>query len=247
MSLLSLQRDFRAHLTDAPVVMAPWGAADSGLGIYHNAYRVQLIDCLAETYPQLHAWLGGESFIDAVRAHIERHPPHGWTLGVYGDGLDRTLAALYPDDPEVAELATLEWELARAFTGEDAAALPTGMIASVDWERAGLRFVPTVHMMPARTNAGAIWSALSAATPPPAAEMLPEPGAMLVWRQDFTPCFRTIETIEHGALTLMATGTSFADLCVMLIDARGEDDGLALAGAMLAGWFADGLIADVVI
>ncbi|MES2055365.1 MAG: DNA-binding domain-containing protein [Pseudomonadota bacterium] len=244
MSLIALQRDFRRHLLDEAGAVRSWVAPEAlvGLPVYHNAYRVQLTDCLAEAYPQLHAWLGGEGFVAAARCHVECTPPSGWTLGVYGVGFDRTLAKLYPDDPEIAELATLEWMLAEAFEGMDAEALSPVAIAAIDWDRARLSFVPTLRLEPACTNAGAIWSALSANAAPPGAAILPEPAAMLVWRQEFTPCFRTIETIERDALQKMAVGAGFADLCAWLVAARGEAAGVALAGAMLGQWFADGLV-----
>jgi uncharacterized protein (UPF0276 family) len=236
MSLLALQRDFRDHLVDAAT------PADGGLAIYHNAYRVQLTDCLAETFAKTLAWLGGEAFVEAARDHIESTPPHGWTLGDYGNGFDATLASRHPDDPEVAELARIEWMLSRAFEDEDTAALPADAIAKIDWERATLAFVPSLRTLSALTNAGAILSALATTEQPPATEMLPQPATTIVWRQDFTPCFRTIETIEHEAIMTMAAGASFATLCATLVDAHGEAEGLSLAGTMLGQWFADGLV-----
>lgn len=247
MSLLALQRDFRRHLVDEPCRIDVWVDDPApGLAVYHNAYRAQLADCLAETFAQTHAWLGGEAFVAAVREHVERTPPSGWTLGVYGENFAGTLAALYPDDPEVAELAALEWLLSRAFEAGDTAAMPAAAIAGIDWDKAAITFAYSLAAAPARTNAGAIWSALVAGDAPPAAAILPEPGMMLVWRQDFTPCFRTIEMIEYGAITLAAAGLGFADLCAMLVEKRGEAAGLALAGRMLGQWFADGLIIDVI-
>lgn len=246
MSLLALQRDFHRHLVDAPGRIDTWvDAPASGLAVYHNAYRAQLIECLAETYPRTHAWLGGEAFLWAMRAHIERAPPSGWTLGAYGADFATTLKHLYADDPEVAELAELEWRLSRVFEGENAAAMPAETIAGIDWDAARIAFVPSLGAIPASTNAGAIWSALAAGDAPPAAALLPAQGMMLVWRQDFTPCFRTVEIIEHDAILKAATGTGFADLCRMLVEARGEAAGIALAGQMLGRWFADGLIHTV--
>jgi hypothetical protein len=236
MSLIALQRDFRDDLVNAAT------PADGGLAIYHNAYRVQLTDCLAETFAKTLAWLGGEAFVAAARDHIERTPPHSWTLGDYGAGFDATLASRYPDDPEVAELAQIEWLLSRAFESGNNEALPADEIASIDWDRATLSFVPSLRTTPTVTNAGAIWSALAASEQPPAAEMLPEPAITIVWRQGFTPCFRTVESIEQQAITNMANGASFATLCVTLVDARGEAEGLSLAGTMLGQWFADGLV-----
>ncbi len=241
MSLATLQRAFGEELRRD---LDP----DEGAGfrVYHNAYRAQLADCLAETFEQVHAWLGDAAFMSAVRDHIEHTPPNGWTLGVYGDGFDRTLARLFPDGPEVAELAWLEWALGRAFEGCDAAALTADRLAELDWDRVILDFVPTLRLGNARTNAGAIWSALSSDEIPPAAIMLPEPGAMLVWRREFLPCFRTIEVIEQDALAMMSNGATFATLCGALVEAQGEAAGIATAGAMLGQWLTDGLITDII-
>ncbi|AYJ85338.1 DUF2063 domain-containing protein (plasmid) [Sphingomonas paeninsulae] len=236
MSLLTLQRDFHRSLVDT---VTP---DDGGLAIYQNAYRVQLSDCLAETFARTLAWIGGEAFADAARNQIERTPPDGWTLGDYGAGFDATLATLYPDDPEIAELAQIEWMLSRAFESENADAIVSNAISSIHWETATLTFVPSLRTTPTLTNASAILVALATDEQPPAAEMLPAPATTLVWRQEFTPCFRTIETTEHEAIKMMAAGADFATLCEMLVEARGETEGLMLAGTMLGQWFADGLV-----
>ena len=244
MSLLALQRDFRRRLTDAPVAMNAWMDDNApGLSVYRNAYRVQLTDCLAETFAQTHAWLGGQAFVAAARAYIEASPPTGWTLGAYGDRFSDTLAAHYPDDPEVAELAQLEWQLSRVFEAADAAALPVGDIATIDWDQAMIDFVPSLRLFPITTNAGAIWSALVAGTLPPDATTLPAAAYLLVWRQDFTPCFRTADPAEVEAIMHLSMRGKFADLCSALVERLGETTGPELAGKMLGQWFGDGLVA----
>lgn len=247
MSLAAMQRDFRGWLLDAPVAMEQWVNADAqaGLAVYHNAYRVQLIDCLRDTFEKTLLWLGDDAFMDAARAHIESTPPHGWTLGVYGDGFTRTLGKLYPADPEVVELAWLDWALSRAFEGRDAAPVPADRLAVVDWDNAGLTFVPTMQIAAARTNACAIWSALSAQDDPPMAALLPEPSAMLVWRQGFTPCFRSIDAIEASALGHMSVGATFGALCHALIERCGEAAGISQASTLLGQWIGDGMITVV--
>lgn len=243
MNLLALQRGFHGDLV-AEREGAPdrVEAEERGFKVYHNAYRVQLSDCLAETFAHTLAWLGGEEFAAAAKAYVAAHPPSGWTLGAYGDGFPLSLDALYPADPEVGELARLEWLLSRAFESADVEPLPIEAIASIDWDSACLSFLPDLCLAPARTNAGAIWSALNAGEAPPAAEVLPKPGAVIVWRQGFTPCFRTIEKTEHVAITFAMAGGSFAELCQELVESQGPEKGTALAGALLAQWFAEGLV-----
>lgn len=248
MSLLATQRSFRAALIgDLDDVAVHFGdeAAATGLAVYHNAYRVQLVDCLRETFERLDAWLGSEAFALAALAHIAEHPPHGWTLGVYGDRFDATLARLYPEDPEVAELAWLEWTLSTAFAGTDAAPLSAASLPTIDWDNARLDFVPTLQIGEATTNVGAIWSALSAGEMPPTAERLPAPAALLVWRQGYTPSFRTIDEDERQALALMLSGSTFGELCLAQVERWGADEGVSRAGKHLGQWLHDGLVTGV--
>jgi len=243
MSLAELQRGFSDWLVDASTDFAAriGCRATAGLNVYQNNYRSQLVSCLGETFEQLHAWLGDEAFVEAARTHIQRNPPHGWTLGIYGAGFDRTLAALYPEDPEVVELAGLEWALAQAFTGPDADGIAPEDLAVIDWGSARLLCAPTTRMAAATTNAGAIWSALAGRAEPPMPARLPEPGVMLVWRQALTPCFRTIEADEGRALALIQAGNSFGELCEDLV-ARAGEAGVQQAGFMLGQWLRDGVV-----
>jgi|CXWL01.1.fsa_nt_gi hypothetical protein len=248
MTLLAIQRDFRAALlADADDAVSRFGdeGAAPGLAVYHNAYRAQLVECLQETFEQLHAWLGDHAFHRAAMAHIAENPPHGWTLGVYGEGFDTTLARLYPNNPEVRELAWLEWALSIAFTGPDALPVTPETLATVDWDDARLEFTPTLRIGETTTNVGAIWSALSAQETPPAAERLPAPAALLIWRHDFSPSFRTIEEAELAALTEALSGATFGELCSAQVSHWGADEGVSRAGMLLGQWLHDGLIIRV--
>ena len=117
MSLDRLQKDFRDYLLDRSDRIAAEVAGD--MAVYHHAYRAQLLGTLRDTFEKSWSWMGDEAFDKAAYAHIEAHPPSSWTLTVYGAGFDRSLAELHPNDPEIAELAWLEWHLRRAFDGPD--------------------------------------------------------------------------------------------------------------------------------
>lgn len=247
MSLLARQRALRDHILaaepDGVEGVAP-GAA-RGLAVYRHAYRAQLAACLRETFEKTHAWLGDEAFNTACEAHIVAHPPHSWTLDDYGDGFDQTLRELYPNDPEVGELAWLDWTLSRAFSGPDADTVSAEALAAVDWDRAVLRLAPTLAVAEARSNAAAIWSAMAEDGTPPAATVLPRPAAVRVWRIGLSPQFRTIEDLERRALELARDGVSFADLCDQLADQNDSGHVAQVLGAMLGGWLRDGLIVAV--
>jgi hypothetical protein len=244
MSVLAMQRDLRLWLDQGDEFAATriGKRAAPGLFVYQNNYRAQLIACLDETFPHTRDWLGGEAFHHAMVAHIERVPPSSWTLDAYPRDFPVTLAMLYPDDREVAELAWIEQALGEAFVGPDAAALTQAHIAAVDWDAAVLRFTPTLDQSPLTTNAPALWAAMEAGEAPPSADILDQPGAVLVWRHAQVSRFRAIDREGLDILLLARAGRPFADLCAALVEAKGEESGIARAGQLLGAWLAEGLI-----
>lgn len=244
MSLLDLQRDMRAWLVsdDEPAAARLGAEVAPGLRVHQNNYRAQLVACLAEIFPCTRDWIGAEAFEAALAAHIDRVPPSSWTLDAYPRDFPATLAMRYPEDPEVHELAWLECALGEAFVAADAAPLPTAGLTEIDWDEAVLRFTPTLDSGELTTNATAIWSALARDEIPPAAELLAEPGAILVWRSAQVSHFRAIDQIEQQALLLARAGMPFAALCDAMVAFWGAEEGVARAGAMLGQWLSDGLI-----
>jgi Putative DNA-binding domain len=247
MTLLELQRDMRAWLTtgteDTMFRFAP--SARTGLAVYQNNYRAQLVACLADTFQRVKAWLGDDDFLAAAVSHINSSPPSDWTLDHYGRTFAESLRARYAEDPEVAELAWLDRALADAFVGPDIEPVPPHSLAAIDWDRAVLRFTPTLQIGHVLTNSTMIWSALSAGSTPPAVEWLPNATAALVWRKEFTSCFRTLTSIEERAIMQVYSGASFGALCAMLVTTQGDIEGVKVAGEFLAQWLRDGLIVGV--
>lgn len=244
MTLADTQRAFGVWLQGGalPAFGKP---AKPGLRVYRNTYRAQLASCLEDSFPHTRSWIGGEAFHAAIVAHVRRVPPSSWTLDAYARDFPDTLGALYPDDPEIAELANLERALGEVFVSADVEPVAATILASTDWDHAVIRFTPTLDLTEARTNAAAIWSALAAEETPPSAELLPETATTLIWRQDFVSRFRTIDACEANTLLLARAGTPFPQLCAVLVDAYGEEPGVALAGGYLGRWLADGLITDI--
>jgi hypothetical protein len=247
MSLLALQRDFRAWLiTGESSEAAKFGAAArAGLGVYQNNYRAQLVACLEDAYARVKAWLGDEAFLAAAIAHIEQTPPGDWSLDRYGHDFAQTLRTRYPQDPEVSELAWLDRTLSDVLVAPDADPLTPDQLANIDWEHAVLHLRPTLRLGRLTTNSAAIWSALSAGTLPPSVEQLPVPATLLVWRQGFTSCFRTLDEREGQAIEHVRAGRTFGALCTSLVEAEGETEGVKVAGTWLAHWLREGLLAGI--
>jgi hypothetical protein len=247
MSLQALQRDIRLWLTREPAAV-PASLGEScrpGLEVYLNNYRAQLLTCLAASFPVLRAWLGESAFDGAAATHIDRVPPHAWTLDDYACEFPATLAVLYPDDPLIAELAALESGLATAFVGPDANVVEPATLHIVDWDTAVIQLAPTLELLTVTTNAGALWSAINANQTPPAPARLPQVASIAIWRRRYSPAFRTLTCEEATALAQIRAGRPFADVCAKLVDGLGEEPGTQAAGAMLSQWLIDDLIVRI--
>jgi Putative DNA-binding domain len=247
MTLATLQRDFRSWLTvESGDAAARFGArAQSGLAVYLNNYRSQLMACLTEGFPTVRAWLGDAAFDGAAAMHIDRQPPHSWTLDAYAMEFPDTLDAIYPVDPEVGDLARLERDLGLAFVGRDAETLPLAGITNIDWDRAILVTVPTFSLLPVTTNAGAIWSAIKSDQTPPAALILDQPAVIAIWRKVYSPTFRTLDSVEARALSMVRDRRTFGEICAAIVDAVGEADGPQAAGNLMGRWISEGMIGSI--
>ena len=247
MSLLGLQRRMCDEILarDDPVVTpAP------GMAIYRNAYRSRLLDALQTSFALTRQWAGDEMFDAAACHHIILNPPESWTLDDYDDGFDQTLAELFAEDPEVSELAWLEWHMQRAFAAPDtqvlnAAMLTSGELGIADWERASFALVSSFAMHPVATDCVALWQTLADDDTPSAALPLAPGSQLIVWRQGLSPHFRIVDAAEGRALAALAAEQRFGELCAAFAEELGPEAAIAQAGALLGRWVQDGLIAGL--
>ncbi len=247
MTLAELQRDFRDWLTHASpeAVQRLDPRAGMGMTVYQNNYRAQLVGVLEASYPQLHAWLGSTLFLEAAIRHIDSRPPHGWTLDAYGADFEATLRGMLPDNPDVHELAWMEWSLSESFVAPDATTLSGDQLADIDWDLARLQLTPSLRQRAVTTNAVDLWFALQQETDVPESEMLGAPGGVVTWRQGYTCQLKPIDPVEHDALLSLRDDPRFSALCDALVARLGEDAGIARAGELLASWIAAGIVTGV--
>ena len=244
MTLAALQHDFRSWLTtESADAAGRFGErALPGLAVYLNNYRGQLMACLSASFSTVRAWLGDSAFDGAAQTHISRLPPHSWTLDAYALEFPDTIDVLYPDDPEVGDLAQLERGLGLAFVGRDAEPLELAAMGHIDWNNAILRLVPTFSLVPVTTNAAGIWSAISANQTPPAAAVLDVPAVIALWRKHDSPTFRTLEPTEASAIFMVLDGRTFGEICATIANAVGEEEGSQIAGNLLGRWLNEGIV-----
>jgi len=243
MNLRDLQRDFSQALRRDSVFARIVGP---GLGVYRNNYRAQLHDALADTYKHLNLWLGEASFTRAADAHIDRSHPHSWTLDHYGQDFAPTLSNLFPNDPEIVELALLDLAMANAFVAADAEPVAMESVGAVDWQAVRFRLVPSLSLSEATTNAAQIWEALEHDVTPPPPVRLVEPGGYVVWRSNLVPCFRVVHQRDYRAIAALHLGMSFGDVCEIFSNDLGDAEAASAAAGLLRILFDDGLVTEVI-
>jgi len=254
--LRRLQQDLQSYLLGAPsaieaaIVDAPPLPVPARLGIYHNAYRVRLIDALHDTYPVMHALLGDEVYAAMGEEFVAAHPSVHRSIRWYGRELPAFLGAHepYAGQPILAEVALLEWTLAEVFDSADSTSVPRAALSAIDaseWSALRFKFHPSLRRLSLEWNTAAVWQAMSREETPPDPKCAEHPVPWLLWRQDLQNYFRSMPADEAAALDSAQRGDSFGEIC----EALGEwlpDDEIPLRAAGLLGVWADsGIIAAI--
>ena len=216
-----------------------------GLRVYRNNYHEQLRSSLRSGFPYLALWLGDSEFDRAAGAHIAIHFPHSWTLDHYGYDFPATVQAMFPEDPEVPELAWLDWAMAEALVAVDEVPIDTAGLGELNWDDAYIEFVSSLRMTEVRSNAADIWTALEEQSIPPPSALLSERRALLVWRSGLMPCFRSIPSWESQVVSALKHGFGFADACELLRPRFGAERAVSAAAEMLRRWLSDELITRI--
>jgi uncharacterized protein (UPF0276 family) len=221
---------------------APGIDASQRLGIYHHAYRARLSEVLADSFAKTLLYLGSDTFDEVATAYAVQHPPRHRSLGRFGAGLPAFLAERWPDNPELHELAQLDWDLRACFDGADVPAL-SATAAAADpqsgWLHLESPLHPSLQLRPVQTNVVALWKAIDADEEVPEAAALPAPRTLAVWRKDLQPHFSTVDPDQAPFVAAMAAGASILQTCEQLKQLPALADPQALS-AWLAHWWAEG-------
>ena len=253
MNLQDLQTDFQQKVLDADGTSASWIkesphglSSKDRLAIYHNAYRVRLIDVLLDTFEHTAIYLGDDWFRQLAASYVQLHHSTHNNIGWYGREFPEYLAEQLADDLEVAELANMDWKLRRAFDGADSTVMtPVHMqqLASAESEIHQLQPVATLSVNTQHFNTLEIWHAINQDTQPPLVERLPQPVDVLIWRKEQSPHFRSLSTIEATAIRCICSGHTLEAIGEKLVQDFPDIDAVMECGQMLPRWIEDQVLA----
>ena len=253
--LLALQQDWVTNvLQDTLPDQAPslLSLAQSGsdtaharLSIYHRAYRLRLCEVLRDSFAKTSAYMG-ELFDQHASAFAVAQPPALRNLGRYGASLPAFLQQTYPDNPELAELAQLDWDLRSRFDGADAPA--SGLDALQPYDEGNLPCLtmssplhPSVVLRNSQSNAVKLWRAIDDDTEVPEVQLDDSGAGLVVWRWDLQPHFMRLDTAQYRFMQALDQGSSIQDAAQSFADTEVLPTPEVL-GAWLQSWMSQGLL-----
>jgi len=242
--LAALQRHFADQvLADALPQATPDDPVTGRLPIYHHAYRARLSEVLADTYAKTFLYMGSDSFDAHARAFAVARPPHTRSLNRYGEGLVEALRMQYSDNPELHELAQLDWDLRTRFDSADVPTLETAAAQASDpWTTRPGVLHPSALLRTITTNVVGVWNAIHTDDDVPEAVALSAPATLLVWRKGHQPHFRTLDAAEAAWVQALHAGASVHDACAALLGSGLWQGDPIVLGGWLAQLLDDGLV-----
>ena len=250
-ALAQLQRDLQRHVLhgDDTITAVVNGTAavpaETRLGVYANAYRVRLADALGDNMPHLRQLLGDAGFDAVATRYIDEHPSQFASIRWFGDRLAQDLERSHAEQPWIAELARWEWALAAVFDAQDAPTVRIESLAAVApgaWGDLQLQLHPAVQVLELKTNAQALFKAMSEEQPAPPPAVLDTPQPWLLWRQDLKTQYRSLDPVETAALAVISNGGTFGEMCEALCEWHDADVVPLLAAGLLKRWIVEELL-----
>ena len=238
MTLARSQQAFCAEIAATDEAAPP---STPGMAIYQNAYRARLLAALETSYECTRRWVGEAAFTAAACHYVIAQPPRDWTLDRYGAQFPQVLAELFAADPEVAELAWLEWQMQQTFAAPDlpeltARGLTEARLDEADWESVRLTMAAGFAARPITQDVAGLWQTLQSDEPAKFTLQSDAPGVLAVWRKGLSPHYRVFPGDEFAALDCLVRGATFGDAANLAGDP-------ARFGGWFAAWLSEGLFA----
>jgi hypothetical protein len=211
------------------------------IGIYQDMYVWRLVSVLREDYPKTHEALGGD-FDALARRYLAMHPSEHPSVRHLGRHLPAFLAGdeLAGSRPWLGDLARLELARVNAFDAPDAVAMRATDLCAIEPQEWGdLRFDPIAALEILRCD----WPAHEVWAAPERTDVAARPTRLRVWRQEFAVFHAAIDGLEVDALAVLTAGGTFAEICEAVAAHASPEAAAEQAGALLARWIDDGLMA----
>lgn len=225
--------------------------AGERLAVYADAYRLRLLEVLAEDFPGLHGMIGDQSFETLGIAYIDANPSDHPSVRWFGRRLAGFLrsTAPYREQPLLAEMADFEWAQGEVLDAADSPVLDMdalGGLAPGDWPGMHIGFQNALRRLDLDWNVPALWQAVHDETDaPPAPRRMEAAVPWLLWRRGLEVHWRSLDDDERWAIDTVRGGCSFGELCEGLLARTGDAQVPLRAAGYLKRWVTDELAARI--
>lgn len=220
------------------------------LEIYYNAYRLRLLEVLAEDFPKLQTLMGEEDFETLGRRYIAAYPSVYFSVRDFGKNLPAFLQAseAYKPYPYFAEMAAFEWALGNTLDAANAEMVGIAQLKTIEpaqWGSLSLRFQPAFQILNFAWDTPNIWQAIENDEAPRSPKKLQAPLSWIVWRFELQSHFRSVNTEKALILEMFKTGACFGEICEQLCDHMAEESVPAFALGFIQQCLADGFVSGL--
>jgi hypothetical protein len=259
-SLVELQRRMAAHIAAhaedhqrRDATLEGWLSLPANvdpaerLRVYGNGYPARLLEALEDAFPAVAVILGKYELAQLAQRYFAAADLSRATLNDAGAQLpahcrtDPIAARL----PFLADLAELEWRVLCAFHAREAAAVDARSFAAWDmddWERAVLRFQPSLAVIESRWPIYDLWNCRDTPRDQIDLDLVDRPQTVLVHRDGLDVACRVIDAGEAAALDSFLAGATLAET-VERLAARDAEPRAVMSD--FAAWIGSGLITAV--
>jgi len=229
----------------------PAFSREERLQIYHQAYRLRLIDALRNDFPALQRYLSEDEFIKIAEEFIAAKPSHHPSLRWFGEKLPAFLRAHahWQTHIHIVELAEFEWAQTMAFDAADISIATLDDVRALQpeqWMTMQLEFHPSLQRLTYYSNAPALWNSLINNETVIAVEIAQESQEWLVWREELQVVYRPLDNSEAWALDTFLQQKNFSDVCGGLCEWFAEDQVPMQAAQYLQRWIRAGLVVEII-
>ena len=226
---------------------------ETQLSIYSYAYHARLNEVLANDFPAVLVAIGEDYFIQLASKYIKSHPSKYFSLRDFGAGFPNFTADIIQQEtwnemPWLYELAVFEWSLGQAFDAADDNLFTIqhmGAVAPDAWPSLKFKLHSSVQRLNFEWNIIEMWQALTAETPTEVSATKDVSSPWLVWRENLSTHFRSMEKDEQIAFDTLSQDGDFTDICESLANIINEDEVPMHAASLLKSWISQSLISRI--
>lgn len=225
-------------------------SAENRLKVYHDAYRIRLLEILQIDYPKTHTLMGDQDFELAFLKYLEQYPSHHFSVRYFGQHFKDFLAKNKPFSqfPVFAEMAKFEWLIAYTFDSLDGPTIQKDALMAFppeQWPDLGFTLHPSVTSGYFEWDTPQLWQAIEAGESERAPVKQPQAIRWLFWRKGLKTYFQSCNLAEDAMFEALQQGHLFGEICESLLDILPEEEIPQVAAQTLFKWVTEGMISSL--